>query len=228
MSGRSASVSGAWGNRLFGATVGALYNWSIQSPVATDLHLRATVGERAHNFLGVMDVVAEMSDNAAVLDVPCGGGITLRRLHAGQKTRYVAADIAPAMLTRARRRVPPHCEALVEFVECDITQMPFADSEFDLAVCFSGLHCLPDPAAAVLEIARCLRPGGRFVADVALRGKLRRTDAFMAFGRVSGMFGPAATLNDARSWLNRAGLEIGSEHEAGALVYFDCSKAQEE
>jgi SAM-dependent methyltransferase len=220
-----ASVGGAWGNRLFGASVGALYDWSMQRRLAADLHLRAIVGERAHNFLSAMDIVAEMPDSAAILDVPCGGGITLRRLRKVQKTRYVAADISPLMLARARRRMPPQSEARVEFVECDITRMPFQDGEFDLAVCFSGLHCLPDPALAVGEMARCMRPGGRLVADVALHGRLRRTDAFMAFGRAAGMFGPAATLSDARQWLNGAGLTISTERRAGALVYFDCLKA---
>ncbi len=35
--------------------------------------------------------------------------------------------------------------------------MPFDDNEFDMCVSFNGLHCLPDPAAAVREIVRCLR-----------------------------------------------------------------------
>jgi SAM-dependent methyltransferase len=221
---RSEVVSGAWSNMLFGATVGAFYDWSMQRRTTADLHLRATVGERAHNFVRAMDVVAEMPDGSAILDVPCGGGITAARLRDGQRSRYVAADISSSMLERARRRVGRSGGPNVEFVECDITGMPFANGEFDLVVCFSGLHCLPDPGAALVEIARCLRPGGRFVADVALHGRLRRTDAFMAFGRAAGMFGPAITVPDARGWLGGAGLTISTERSAGALVYFDCVK----
>lgn len=219
-------MTGAWGNRVFGATVGAAYDWSMQRPVTADLHLRATVGERAQSFLDAMGVVAELSDGSTILDVPCGGGITLRRLREDQNIRYVAADVAPSMLARARRRVPSLTDGRVEFVECDITRMPFQDGEFDLAVCFSGLHCLPDPAGAVSEIARCLRPGGRLVADVAVHGRLRRTDAFMAFGRAAGIFGPPATVRDARRWFTGAQLMINTERKAGALVYFDCAKVK--
>lgn len=129
-----------------------------------------------------MDVVAEMPDGSAILDVPCGGGIALCRLRPSQQVRYVAADISPTMLQRARRHVRQESAATVEFVECDITRMPFGDGEFDFVVCFSGLHCLPDPAAAVRNMGRCLHPGGRLIADVALRGDLRRTDAFMTSG----------------------------------------------
>lgn len=214
-------MGAAWSNQLFAASVGAFYDWAMQREPVADAYLRTIVGDGAHGLLGAMDVVTEMPDGSAILDVPCGGGVTLRRLRPGQQLRYVAADISPTMLRRARRHLCPESSATVEFVESDITHMPFGDSEFDLAVCFSGLHCLPDPAGAVREMARCLRPGGRLIADVALHGQLRRTDAFMAFGRTAGIFGPPTTLTDARHWFTAAGLTITTERQAAALVYID-------
>jgi SAM-dependent methyltransferase len=189
-------MGGAWNNRLFAASVGAFYDWAMQRERVVSGYLRLIVGASAADLFNAMDVVGEMPDRSAVLDVPCGGGVTLRRLRPGQHVRYVAADISPTMLQRARRHVRSQCNATVEFVQCNIEHMPFDDSEFDLVVCFSGLHCLPNPGAAVTEMARCLRPGGRLVADVAIGGRLRRTDVFMAFGRRAGIFGPSASLAD--------------------------------
>jgi ubiquinone/menaquinone biosynthesis C-methylase UbiE len=48
----------------------------------------------------------------------------------------------------------------VEFVEASIERMPFADGEFDLCVCFNGLHCVPDPRAAVAEMGPVPAPCG--------------------------------------------------------------------
>jgi len=215
---------GAWGNRVFAASVGAFYDWAMHNELVGSGYLRLIVGDRRQGLLGAMDAVAEMPDGTSILDVPCGGGITLGKLLPGQRVRYVATDISPAMLHRARRQVRSQSVATVEFVECDITAMPFDDNAFDLIVCFSGLHCLPDPAAAVSEMARCLRPGGRLIADVALHGQLRRTDAFMSVGRAAGIFGPPALLADVRRWFCDAGLTINITREAGALVYIEAHR----
>ncbi|WP_313888746.1 class I SAM-dependent methyltransferase [Mycolicibacterium sp. CBMA 226] len=217
-------MSGAWGNRWFAATVGAFYDWAMRRQPVADGYLRLIVGADARGLLGAMDAVTAMPDGSSILDVPCGGGITLRRLRPGQRVRYVAADISPAMLARARRYSDAGGDPMVEFVECDITGMPLGDGEFDLVVCFSGLHCLPDPAAAVREMARCVRPGGRVIADVALHGRLRRCDAFMAFGRRFLVFGPPATLSEACGWFIDAGLTTTTRHRAGALVYIDAQR----
>src|SRR5258708_35740665 len=77
---------------------------------------------------------------AAVLDSPCGGGVALRGLRAGQQVRYVAADIAPEMLERTRGRAARLGLDQVETVAADVEALPFADGEFDLAVSFTGLH----------------------------------------------------------------------------------------
>lgn len=215
---------GAWGNRLFAASVGAFYDWAMHHERVGNGYLRLIVGDHAGGLVGAMDAVAKMPDGTSILDVPCGGGITLGKLLPGQHVRYVAADISPSMLHRARRRVRSQSVATVEFVECDIAAMPFGDKEFDLVVCFSGLHCLPRPAAAVCEIARCLRPGGWLIADVALHGQLRRTDTFMAFGRTAGIFGPPATLADVYRWFCDAGLTINAARQVGALVYVEACR----
>jgi len=72
-------------------------------------------------------------------------------------SRYVAADISAYMLERARREAYRlEVQDVVEFVEADVTALEFADASFDLCVTYNGLHCLPDPRAALGELAGVL------------------------------------------------------------------------
>ena len=54
----------------------------------------------------------------------------------------------------------------IEFVEADVTALQFADASFDLCVTYNGLHCLPDPHAALGELTRVLKPGWDAARDV--------------------------------------------------------------
>jgi ubiquinone/menaquinone biosynthesis C-methylase UbiE len=182
---------------------------------------RVVMGADVDRIYRAMSIVAETPDGAAILDVPCGGGIALLRLLPDQRVRYVGLDISPTMLERARRRIPPEHRDDVEIIEGNIERMPFGDGEFDLCICFNGLHCLPDPAAAVDEIARCLRPGGRLVGEFATRGQLRRADAYMTLLRATGTFGPAGTPEEAQRWFTDAGLVVDVLECSGAIAHFD-------
>jgi len=218
------NVSHVWRNGVFARTIGASYDWVFGHQRLAVPYGRLVMGADLSRAYEMMTLVADMPDSAAILDVPCGGGITLRHLGDGQRVRYVAMDISPAMLTRARGRVPASLDSQVEFVEGSIERMPFSDSEFDLCVCFNGLHCLPDPGAAVREVARCLRPGGRLVGNFAVRGEVRRADIYMRILRATGAFGPGGTADDARRWFTDAGLRIDTLDCAGAMAYFEASR----
>ncbi|MDT5105970.1 MAG: hypothetical protein QOI25_3483 [Mycobacterium sp.] len=68
--------------------------------------------------------LADVPVGAAVLDIPCGGGFAFRVLCPGQPVRYVAADISPYMLQRARevaRRM--RTQDVIDFVEADVTAL---------------------------------------------------------------------------------------------------------
>jgi SAM-dependent methyltransferase len=171
-----------------------------------------------------IQVAGEMPDGSAILDVPCGGGVALRGLRHGQQVRYVAADISPDMLARARRQASALGRDDIEFTEADIERMPFPDGEFDLCLCFNGLHCLPNPAAAVREIARCLAPGGRLVGDVVVRGAGIRQDLAFAALQRAGLFGPGGTDDDLHYWLTAAGLRVDHVQRSGAIAHFAATR----
>jgi SAM-dependent methyltransferase len=93
--------------------------------------------------------------------------------------------------------------------------LPFDDSSFDDALCFDGLAGLTDPLAAFAEVARVLRPGGRFVCSFtgrrpaeAIRGWLATDDTGRVriarrYFELTPAFGPAES--DLRSTLTGTG-----------------------
>ena len=94
-----------------------------------------------------------------VLDVGCGAGQTTRWL-AGRGARAVGFDISLAQLRHAPPPAPP-------LVCADAERLPFADEVFDV-VCsaYGALPFVADSAAVMREVARVLRPGGRWVFSV--------------------------------------------------------------
>lgn len=202
----------------------AAYLFGVDDPRAAWPFGLAVWGTDIRTFYNSLSVLGELPDGASVLDVPCGGGVAWRGLRPGQQVRYVAADISAEMLSRAGRRAQRLGLTGVEFVEADIAQLPFDDGEFDLCVSFNGLHCLPDPAAAVAELARCLRPGGRLVGDSLVRGAGRRQD--LAFGAMqrAGIFGVGGTVDELRGWLTDAGLRIEQLALSGAIAHFSAAR----
>ncbi len=182
-------------------------------------------GTDTRMFYDSFRTIGELPEGAAVLDVPCGGGVALRGLRPGQSLRYVAADLSTDMLDRARARAATLGRDDVEVVEADIERMPFEDNEFDLCVSFNGLHCVPDPAAAVREIARCVNPGGRLVGDSVVRGAGLRQELAIGFLRRAGVFGLGGTVEELRGWLTDADLTVDRLELSGAIAHFTATAA---
>ena len=88
-----------------------------------------------------------------VLDAGCGNGDFAALIAASV---VVCVDKSEAAVAKARDR-GLHAEV------ADIERLPFGDAEFDLVTCNWVLYHLADLDAALSEIARVLRPGGRFV-----------------------------------------------------------------
>jgi len=109
------------------------------------------------------------------------------------------------MLRRARAEAQRRALDQIEFIAADDEALPFDDASFDVCVSYTGLHCFPDPAAAVSEIARVLRPGGVVCGSMVVRRAGLRQDAFVRLYEVAGVFGPSGTPTSwHRGWLTRA------------------------
>lgn len=95
------------------------------------------------------------------LDVGCGTGF-LALLLAELGHRVVGVDAAEAMLEQAAAKAI-RAGLDVRFQQADAEQLPFGDGVFDLVVERHVIWTLPDPATALAEWMRVLRPGGRLV-----------------------------------------------------------------
>ena len=182
---------------------------------------RAGTGSDLALLHGAADEIGRQPAGARVLDVPCGGGVALRGLRPGQGLRYVAADLSPRMLDRTRGAARDRGVAdQVETRACDVGDLPFDDGRFDLVVSLTGLHCFPDPRAAVLEMGRVLRPGGVLTGSAVLNDTGLRFEPLRRAGRAAHLIGPSGSAGDVRRWLGEAGLVEVSVTVAGALGYF--------
>lgn len=197
----------------------AVYDFAVERAALGGLLWRVGMGSDLGRLYREAEAIGALPDGAAVLDVPCGGGVALRGVRPGQDVRYVAADIAPAMLERTRREAERRGVG-VELTEADASALPFADAAFDLVVSFTGLHCFPDPERAVRELARVTRPDGRLTGSALLTDSGLRFAPMRLVGRRAGLLGPSGTSAELERWLQDAGFEALTMDRSGGLTYF--------
>jgi ubiquinone/menaquinone biosynthesis C-methylase UbiE len=98
------------------------------------------------------------------LDIGCGTGVlTEQVIRRCSPAAVVGVDPSGEQLAFARGRGEL---SKVEFHAGDAQHLPFPDNSFDIAVMALVIHFVPDPAKAVAEMGRALRPGGTAAAYV--------------------------------------------------------------
>jgi SAM-dependent methyltransferase len=210
--------------RVFGGTFGAIYGSYIRRERLARPIARLVWGSDVGPFYASMTAIREVPNGGTIVDAPCGSGVAFRGLRPGQRARYIALDLSPKMLERARQYAAELGVRQIEFVEADAEALPLEDDSADLFLSYFGLHCLSHPDAAVREAARCLRPGGRLVGSTIVLGE-RRLDRLRVRPGVGG-FGPVGTDADLRCWLADAGLEDGRVDRRGVFAFFAVRKPQ--
>jgi ubiquinone/menaquinone biosynthesis C-methylase UbiE len=200
----------------------AMYDAGVKHDSVATVGAWAMWGADMRRMFADVERLADAPAGTSVLDIPCGGGFAFRGLRPGQGIRYVAADISPYMLQQAReearRREVQDC---IEFVEADVTALEFADASFDLCVTYNGLHCLPDPRAALGELTRVLRPGGTVRGTSCVTGRGLRKDALIATLRRAGVFGNTPRAGEIETWLREFGLDVLTLERSGAVEFFE-------
>jgi len=97
-----------------------------------------------------------------VLELGVGSGLNLAFYDTARVAKVTGIDPSAPLLERARPRAAEAAVA-VELVEAAAEQLPFADASFDSAVITYSLCSVDDPACALAELRRVLRPDGELV-----------------------------------------------------------------
>lgn len=112
-----------------------------------------------------------------LLDLGCGYGRLAAELTAAGYPHVIGADRSAAMIERGRAEHPE-----LELIALESGPLPFADGEFDGALLFSVLTCLPgqdDQAALLDELFRVVRPGGLlYTSDLMLQSDSRNRERY--------------------------------------------------
>lgn len=162
----------------------------------------ATFGRCLVEWIGV-------PGHARVLDVGAGrGAITAAVVGApGFAGSVLAADVSAEMVARLHTLALPQ----VEVRRLDAQALDLADESFDVVLSGFVLHILPDPQVALAEIARVLKPGGRF--GLAVPGPSADGGWWAAYGRIVAEFtaraehaSPAGSPDASAPW------EVRAEH----------------
>jgi demethylmenaquinone methyltransferase/2-methoxy-6-polyprenyl-1,4-benzoquinol methylase len=106
---------------------------------------------------GAVTAALDLHPGEIVLDLAAGTG-TSSGPFVAEGARAVPCDFSLGMLRVGRRRDPN-----LSFVAGDALHLPFADGSFDAVTISFGLRNVADPKAALAEMARVTRPGGRLV-----------------------------------------------------------------
>ncbi len=133
--------------------------------------LAALPADAVINSFGCGNPVAlgEIREGDTVLDLGSGAGIDLllaARL-AGPSGKVIGVDMTPAMIERARKNAADAGLTTVEVREGIIEQLPVDAGSVDLVISNCVINLSPEKPRVFSEIARVLRPGGRFsISDI--------------------------------------------------------------
>ena len=188
--------------------------WRRSTAIALALGLSF---DREHQL--VAEALA-VRNSEILLDLGCGPGIHTREYARELPSSVVVGlDLSVPMLRYATARARAENFSNIAWIHGDALDVPFADDRLDAVNCCGALHLFPDVRRALSEIARVLKPGGRFATAIFRRrprGKLALLDdAFdermlgMASYRSDDMgdllreagFAHVECLHDQRIWL---------------------------
>lgn len=156
------------------------------------------------------------TDCGRVLDVGCGPGIMAADLVA-QGCTFVGMDASGRMVEEGRRRFPGRGD--ITFAVAEAGALPCRDHAFDIVLCTGVIDRMPEPAAAVLEMARVLRPGGTLLISfpnrlspyVVWRGWVFLPALAVVKGAlhaVTGRSGGPAMLSRSQLWTRRGAEQL--------------------
>ncbi len=161
---------------------------------------------------------ANLRAGEVVVDLGSGGGLDvfLASKKVGPQGRAIGIDMTPAMIERARANAAAGGYTNVEFYQSTIDKIPLPDASVDCVISNCVINLAPDKDAVFREIARVLKPGGRFaVSDIALKRELPEAIA-RSMAAYVGCIAGAIRMDEYRDGLLAAGFEHVEIVDSGA------------
>lgn len=125
-----------------------------------DAYVRSA-GHAGGNDLARLVELVQPAAHERLLDIATGGG-HVARIFAPHVAEVVASDLTPGMLATAAAYIHGLGIANVRFAQADAEALPFEGTSFEIATCRIAPHHFPRPERFIAEVARVLRPEGRF------------------------------------------------------------------
>ncbi len=208
----------------YGGRLGRFYAFYIEHRPIARVVGKLGWGTSFGGLYRSLDRLRDLPTNVTILDACCGAGFALRSLDPSI-LRYVGVDSSAAMLERARQTAVRRGFSGAELLLADVGAIPLPDRPADVALPYNALHAVPNPLAAVHEVARCLKPGGQVIGTMIARGQRRRADRFSE-REIASLMGPSGTVSDLTEWLTRASFQGLNMSLDGALVSFQAQRAE--
>ena len=139
----------------------------------------------------------------AVGDIGCGTGQISEAVAPFVREVYAVDSSAP-MLKAARKRLAAFDHVTIK--RGSVESLPIDDAQLDAATCVLVLHHLPDPAAALADIARVLKPGGRLLVVDMLPHDHREYQQTMGHQWLG------ISESQLTEWLDNTPMELGNIH----------------
>lgn len=132
-----------------------------QFAASAEAYVKSPVHAKGADLRRLVEL-AKLQGDEIVLDIATGGG-HMALAFAPYVREVVATDLTPAMLAAAERFITAEGIKNVRFEFADAEALPFPDLSFDIVTCRVAPHHFGDIGLFVREVARVLRPGGKFV-----------------------------------------------------------------
>lgn len=206
-------------NFLPGAGFGYEPLWRVHS-------LSLLTGEHFTNEreLRMMASLVRLDGGGRFLDLGCSSGLYTRTMaeRLGGDGDMIGLDISPSMLREAVRRARKD-HVSPSFVRADADNLPFADASFAGVLCGGTLNELGDPARALQEARRVLKPGGRIAIMGILEAETKSGGYLQRFLTTGGV--QFFTPEEVQDLLTEAGLEPDQLISRGPVFFVSATRS---